>query len=108
MDQVKEWDNLVINSLSVVNNNGTIITPYTISAENLSAVSLQPSFLSVIVLYLSLCLQDVYDSLLSYLDGRGINQTFTQELLHFYRVHEHKCYLELGLKELKSFLRDSH
>lgn len=52
----------------------------------------------------SACPQELYRSLLDYLEERGIHQEFVLDLVQFYRVFEHHCYLEHGLKPLKHFL----
>lgn len=51
-------------------------------------------------------MQDLYDSLVGYLQERGIDQRFAVEVVQFYRVHEHRCYVEHGLKALRNFLKD--
>ena len=50
--------------------------------------------------------QDLYDSLVGYLQERGIDQRFAVEVVQFYRVHEHRCYVEHSLKALRNFLKD--
>ena len=105
LEQGKEWDNFTVNSVSVVaGNSPSPNTPYTVPADNLSDVS--RSSLSSSSQH-SVFMQDLHDSILEYLQTRGINQTFTHDVFQFYKVHEHKCYLEYGLKALQNFLRST-
>lgn len=51
--------------------------------------------------------QELYDHLLEYLKERSINEKFASEVVQFYKVYEHRCYLEQCLKALKQFLQNS-
>lgn len=51
-------------------------------------------------------MKDLYESLMSYLQEKGIDQRFAIDVIQFYRVHEHRCYVEHSLKALRNFLTD--
>lgn len=51
-------------------------------------------------------MQDLHESLVGYLQEKGIDQRFAIEVIQFYRVHEHRCYVEHSLKALKNFLTE--
>jgi hypothetical protein len=86
--QGNEWDNLTIDTVSVISAEvQSADTVYTVSADNLST--------------------DLHENLLGYLQERGIDQRFAVEVVRFYQVHEHRCYLEHSLKALRNFLQNS-
>ena len=101
----KEWENMTVNSVSVIAPDcDSPDSVYTITAENLSAVRKTNTIFSPPPL---VSMQDMYDSLMEYLQTRGIDQKFAHDIFQYYRVFEHRCYLQYGLKALQNFLNST-
>ncbi len=47
--------------------------------------------------------QELYSGLLEFLNERGINEEFSKEILEFYRVFEHQCYVNDFLGGIRDF-----
>ena len=107
--QGNEWDNLTIDTVSVISAEvQSADTVYTVSADNLSTVNTSLIYIHVTCLYARIRpSQDLHENLLGYLQERGIDQRFAVEVVRFYQVHEHRCYLEHSLKALRNFLQNS-
>ena len=49
------------------------------------------------------CVQELYSSLLEFLKERGIDEKFAKEILQFYRIFEHRCFVEDFLGGIQQF-----
>ena len=47
--------------------------------------------------------QEMYHALLEFLKERGINEMFAKQILQFYRVFEHQCYVKDFLGGVQRF-----
>ncbi len=47
--------------------------------------------------------QELYSGLLEFLNERGINEEFSKEIVEFYRVFEHQCYVNDFLGGIRDF-----